>query len=372
MAAGTAYTLGSMQSSEQERLYIRRVITASIHLAVLAAWVALCARFILPFFFPVLWGAIIAAAVWPLFTRVFRARPKFGATVFLVLALAFVLVPTWLAFDSIANTIAGLGRRLASGDLAVPPPDPRVAKWPLVGARAFNAWQRAFETPHALVERMLPQLRPFGRWLMASVGQLLGALAESVFSIFIAAVFLANAATCTRVTVLIVDKLLPERGELFTGLAGATVRSVAQGVIGIAIVQALCSAVGLVLADVPGAGVWAALVLALAVMQLPPLLVLGPATVYVFTTHSTTVSVAFLLWSLLVSASDGFLKPLVLGRGVGVPTVVILIGAIGGMISDGIIGLFVGSVVLAVGYQIAAASLRRDAGLGEAGVEITA
>jgi predicted PurR-regulated permease PerM len=352
-----------MESSEQERLYIRRVITASIHLAVLAAWVTLCARFVLPFFFPVLWGAIIAAAVWPLYTRVFGARPKLGGAVFLVLALTFLLVPTWFAFDSIASSVAGLGRRLASGDLAVPPPDPRVAKWPLVGARAFNAWQRAFETPNALVERMLPQLRPFGRWMMASVGQLLGALAQSVFSIVLAAVFLANAATCTRVTIHIVDKLLPERGEQFTSLAGATVRSVAQGVIGIAIVQALCSAAGMVVVGVPAAGVWSVLILALAVMQLPPLLVLGPATVYVFTTHSTPVSVGFLLWSLLVSASDGLLKPFVLGRGVGVPTLVILVGAIGGMISDGIIGLFVGSVVLAVGYQIAAASLRRDAGV---------
>jgi predicted PurR-regulated permease PerM len=210
---------------------------------------------------------------------------------------------------------------------------------------------------------MLPQLRPFGRWLIASVGQLLGALAQSVFSVVLAAVFLANAATCIRVTIHIVDKLLPERGEQFTSLAGATVRSVAQGVIGIAIVQALCSAAGMVVVGVPAAGLWSVLILALAVMQLPPLLVLGPATVYVFTTHSTPVSVGFLLWSLLVSASDGLLKPFVLGRGVGVPTLVILIGAIGGMISDGIIGLFVGSVVLAVGYQIAAASLRRDAGV---------
>ena len=287
---------------------------------------------------------------------------------FLVLALTLVLVPTWLAFDSIASTVAGLGRRFASGDLAVPPPDPRVAKWPLVGARAFAAWQRAFETPHALVERLLPQLRPFGRWLMASVGQLLGALAESVFAIILAAVFLANAATCTRVTVMIVDKLLPERGAQFTSLAGATVRSVAQGVIGIAFVQSLCSAVGMVVVGVPAAGVWSALILALAVMQLPPLLVLGPVAVYVFTTHSTAVSVGFLLWSLLVSASDGLLKPFLLGQGVGVPTLVILMGAIGGMISDGIVGLFVGSVVLAVGYQISAASLRRDAGVTDAGV----
>jgi predicted PurR-regulated permease PerM len=196
---------------------------------------------------------------------------------------------------------------------------------------------------------------------MESMGDLLGALVQSLVASIVAAIFLANADTCTRAVARVIEKLLPERGEQFTTLAGATVRSVAQGVIGIAVLQSLLAAVGLVFADVPAAGVWAVLVLVLAVMQLPPLLVLGPAAVYVFSTHSTTTFVAFLLWSTLVSVSDGFLKPFVLGRGVGVPTLVILMGAIGGMISDGIVGLFVGSVVLTVGYKVAAAAMSNAA-----------
>jgi predicted PurR-regulated permease PerM len=357
-AVTSSYTACSMHQSDQDRAFVRRVISASVHLAILTAWVTLCGRFVLPFFFPVLWGAIIATAVWPLFTIGFRGRPKLGAAVFLLLALALLLVPAWLAIESIANQTIEFGRRLAHGDLALPPPNPRVAEWPVVGERVFNAWQRAFETPSALVERLLPQVRPAGQWLMQSMGHLLGALVQSLFAVILAAVFLANADACKRGVTRVVEKLLPERGEHFTNLAGATVRSVAQGVIGIAIVQSLAAGLGLVLAGVPGAGVWSALVLALAVMQLPPLLVLGPAAIYVFNNQSTVVSIIFLLWSLLVSASDGLLKPFVLGRGVGVPTLVILMGAIGGMISDGIIGLFVGSVVLAVGYQIAAAWTR--------------
>jgi predicted PurR-regulated permease PerM len=144
------------------------------------------------------------------------------------------------------------------------------------------------------------------------------------------------------------------------------VRSVAQGVIGIALLQALLAAMGLFLAGVPAAGLWSGLVLMLAVMQLPPLLVLGPVAVYVFTARSTPTAVAFLIWSLAVSASDGFLKPLLLGRGVGVPTLVILIGAIGGMITDGIVGLFVGAVVLAVGYKLSAAWASGDEGAEDA------
>ena len=349
-----------MQQSEQDRAFVRRVIGASIQLAILSAWVALCARFVLPFFFPVLWGAIIATAVWPLFTLGFRNRPKLGAATFSVLALAVLLVPSWLAVESIASQAIEFGRRLAHGDLALPPPNPRVANVPVVGERIFNAWQKAFETPSVLVERLVPQVRPVGRWLMESMGHLLGALLQTVFALIIAAVFLANAEASKRAVIGVVEKLLPERGEQFTNLAGATVRSVAQGVLGIAFLQSLAAAAGLVLAGVPGAGAWSALVLALAVMQLPPLLVLGPVAVWVFSTHDTVTSVLFLLWSLLVSASDGLLKPFLLGRGVGVPTLVILMGAIGGMVSDGIIGLFVGSVVLAVGYQILGAWVRSD------------
>jgi predicted PurR-regulated permease PerM len=351
-----------MESSDQDRVFIRRVVIASIHVAVLTAWVALCARFVWPFLFPVLWGAIIAAAIWPLFRRMFPSRPKLGAATFVGLALTVVLLPAWLAIEAVSNTVVGLGRRLANGELVLPAPDPRVATWPVVGERVFNTWKHAFETPSELVEKLPPQaLRPVGRWLMESMGDLLGALVQSLVASIVAAIFLANADTCTRGVARVIEKLLPERGEQFTTLAGATVRSVAQGVIGIAVLQSLLAAVGLVFADVPAAGVWAVLVLVLAVMQLPPLIVLGPAAVYVFSTHSTTTFVAFLLWSTLVSVSDGFLKPFVLGRGVGVPTLVILMGAIGGMISDGIVGLFVGSVVLTVGYKVAAAAMSNAA-----------
>ena len=338
-------------------------------MAVLAAWVALCARFVWPFLFPVLWGAIIAAAVWPLYRRAFGARPKRGVAVFVGLALTIVLLPAWLAIEAVATSMVEIGRRLASGDLRLPAPDPRVAEWPIVGERLFNAWKRVFETPSALVERLLPQLRPLGRWLMESVGTLVGALLQSVFAVIVAAIFLANADVCTRGVARVIEKLLPERGDQFTTLAGATVRSVAQGVIGIAIIQSLLAGVGLVVAEVPAAGLWAVLVLVLAVMQLPPLLVLAPATIYVFRTHSTTASMIFLIWSILVSASDGLLKPLVLGRGVGVPTLVILMGAIGGMISDGIVGLFVGSVVLTVGYQVASAAMAVPTKAPEATIE---
>ena len=128
----------------------------------------------------------------------------------------------------------------------------------------------------------------------------------------------------------------------------------------VTIIQSVLAGIGLMAADVPAAGLWALIVLFLAVIQLPPLLILGPIIIYVFSTADTTPAVIFMIWSILVSMSDAFMKPLFLGRGVDVPMLVILLGAIGGMLLSGLIGLFVGSVVLSLGYKVLQAWLIND------------
>jgi len=144
--------------------------------------------------------------------------------------------------------------------------------------------------------------------------------------------------------------------------ASDTVSSVVKGVLGVAIVQAAAATIGMLLVGVPAATTWGLLVLLLAVVQLPPFLILAPMCFYVFSTTGTVGAVLFTIWAIIVSVSDSFLKPLFLGRGVAVPVLVILLGAIGGMLAWGVLGLFVGAVVLAVGYQLARAWLE-DPGL---------
>jgi predicted PurR-regulated permease PerM len=139
-------------------------------------------------------------------------------------------------------------------------------------------------------------------------------------------------------------------------------------VIGIAFIQSILALIGMAIIGVPLASLWSLLVLILAIVQLPAMIVLGPVMVYAFAAKSTTAAIFFLVYGLLVSSSDAVLKPLLLGRGVDVPMLVILLGAIGGMISYGIIGLFVGAVVLAVAYQLFVAwVIEGTAGFGEAG-----
>lgn len=199
---------------------------------------------------------------------------------------------------------------------------------------------------------MAPQLKKYGiPVLSAAAGAGIGIL-KFVVSIIIAGVLLTNDVGGSRVARAIATRLTGERGPGIVEMAGATVRSVALGIVGVALIQSLLAGIGFLAVGVPGAGLWALVVLILAVVQLPTFLVLVPIIIYVFSTSSVGVAVVFAIWSILVGMCDAFLKPLLMGRGVDVPMLVIFIGAIGGFMRSGIIGLFVGAIVLALGYKL--------------------
>jgi predicted PurR-regulated permease PerM len=195
-------------------------------------------------------------------------------------------------------------------------------------------------------------LRDLGQSLLAFAGSTLVGVLVFVFSIIVAGVFLVSAGGGYRVSSAIGRTLSEQHGQGMIDMAIETIRSVAKGVLGVAMIQAMLSAIGLVAIGVPGAGLWAGIILLLAIMQLPPLLVLAPIAVWVFSVSDPTPATIFAIYAFIVSISDSFLKPLFLGRGMDIPMLVILIGAIGGMITSGIVGLFVGAVVLAVGYKL--------------------
>jgi predicted PurR-regulated permease PerM len=152
-----------------------------------------------------------------------------------------------------------------------------------------------------------------------------------------------------------------ERGPEFVRLASSTIRGVTQGIIGVAIIQSALIAVGLYGIGLPHASLWVVICLLLAIVQLPPTIVLLPIVIYVFSAYPTTPAVIFAIWSTLASLSDNILKPILLARGLDLPMVVIFMGAIGGFMTSGFIGLFVGAVVLALGYTLFMAWLDRDA-----------
>jgi predicted PurR-regulated permease PerM len=344
----------SVQTSSDERL-VHPAVEAAIRIGLLFLIAAWCFLIVEPFIIPILWGMIIAIACFPMYRWMHAklgGRGKLAATIFTLLALAVLITPTVMLVDTVADTTEALSAGLEGGSLTVPPPPASVREWPLIGEELSTFWSGASENLGATLTTIAPHLKGAAGWLLSTVaGAGIGVL-QFVISIIIAGVILANAEGFGGFLKALATRLTGDRGEGYATMATQTVRSVAQGVLGVAVIQSLLAGVGLLAAGVPGAGLWALLILLLAIVQLPPLLVLVPIILYVFSTASTTVAVIFMVWSLFVSMSDTFLKPLLLGRGVEVPMLIILIGAIGGMIHAGIIGLFVGAVVLALGYEL--------------------
>jgi predicted PurR-regulated permease PerM len=341
-----------MEPEQSEQLFLGKVTAATIRVVVLGAWIVWCLQIVFPFVIPILWGAIIATAMLPLVRRLFPKRPVLGGVCFGVLGFALIIVPAWLFLGSIGEFALRIGKQWTEGKLEVPPPRADVAEWPLIGKRVHALWVELANAPASVVEQHLPQLREAGRWLMQSLGSLTLGVLESLFAVALAAAFLAKAEATGRALVPVAERIAPRHGQNLLDLASETVRGVAKGVLGIALLQMVLSWAGMKVAGVPVPGAWALLVLIVAVAQLPSILILGPVTVYLFMTASTPAAVGFLVWAVFVGLIDNVLKPLVLGRGSRVPTLVIVVGAIGGMISSGIIGLFVGAVVLGVGYEL--------------------
>ena len=230
----------------------------------------------------------------------------------------------------------------------------------MIGDRAFGLWTDAATNLQDVLNRFGPQLITIGQFLVGLLGHGAVTVLQFFLSILIAGAFLLSAEAGYDTTCRIATRLVGERGREFADLAVATIRSVAKGVLGVAIIQSLLAQIVLMLWSVPAAGVWSGAVLVLAIVQLPPILVLGPVAIYVFSTAEPLSGAIFLVLAFVVSFADTFLKPLFLGRGMATPMLVILLGAIGGAVVSGIIGLFVGAIILALGYEIFSAWLGMD------------
>jgi len=344
-------------SVEQKDLEVtKNIIDVAIRLGVLLMLAVACLNILSPFIVPVIWGVIIAVAIYPLFVKlksVLGERNKLAAVLYTLMALAILILPSLLVVDSAVDTVGVVKGHYQAGTLKIPPPTDKVKSWPLVGKRLHAEWSRASVNLTDELKKYEPQLIAFGKAIAsAAAGAGLGVI-QFVFSIIISSVLVAYAAGAQDMTIKIFSRLAGNAfGQHYTDLSKATIRSVAQGVIGVAAIQAVLGGLGMFVMDVPGWGLWTVLILVFAIAQLPPLLVLGFVIVYVFSVADTTPAVIFMIYSLIVSSSDGFLKPLFLGRGMATPMLVILLGAIGGMLAAGIIGLFIGAIILALGYEL--------------------
>lgn len=361
--------------SNQRNAYLDSITPAieiSIRLGLLVVLAVWCLEILRPFVPVVAWAAVFAIAVYKPFLKlrtILGGRQKIAILIFVVAGLSIVLIPAVLLSDSLYQSASNLGQGISEGSLHIPPPSESVKEWPVLGERIYQSWLQASENLAAVLIDNKELLSGLGGKLLSVGAGLGGSILQFLLATLVAGVFLANAEKAEKTMRALFERLAGDYGDELISLSTSTIRSVTVGVLGVAVIQALLAALGMVLAGVPAVGLWALIILVLAVAQLPPLVVLLPIAIWLFSVESTTVAVIFLIWSLLVSSSDAALKPMLLGRGVDAPMLVILLGAIGGLILSGIIGLFLGAVVLTLGYKLFMAWLSpRQAVDGEAEV----
>jgi len=361
--------MNTSKQSSKDQAFVRRSLAAALQIGLIFLLASWCLKIIFPFIGLVAWAAIIAIALHPVHMKLsakIGGREKWSAAIIVLIGLGILLVPTWSLTGSSINTAQELAAGLEAGTLSIPPPNEKVAEWPLVGKKVHAVWGDAANNLEATLRKHSGQVKAFSSWLLKTVASTAMGILGFAVSIIIAGVFMVGAETSYKSFRAVGHRLAGERGANFTDLSVATVRSVAKGVLGVALIQTLLAAIGLLVMDIPGAGIWAMIILLLAIMQLPPLLVLAPIAIWVFSTAEPVPATIFLVYALFVSFSDAILKPMLLGRGVDVPMLVILLGAIGGMITSGIIGLFIGAVILALGYQLFMFWLNPEEGQGGA------
>ncbi|WBK01814.1 AI-2E family transporter [Methylocystis parvus] len=346
-----------------ERRFNALFIEMSIRLVVigfLAYWTFVI---IAPFGAMIVWSVVLAVALYPLLDRLaawLGGRQTIAAILITIVALALVIGPmTWMGLgfvDPVKSVIAGF----ENGDFVIPPPPVSVKDWPLIGAQIYSFWELASTNLRSALTQILPQLKPVGEYLLgmarnAGVGTL-----KFLLSVILSGFLLAYATQLLIGMRALARRIDPANGENYLNLAGATINAVSRGVMGLSIMQAIVGGAGMFLADVPGANVLTIAILVLGIVQIGPLLIVAPVVFWAWTTLSTPAALGLTICMLTVNYMDNVLKPFIFAHGLSTPIPVIFIGVIGGIMAHGVVGLFVGPVVLAVVWELGSAWIAEE------------
>ena len=333
---------------------VNRPLEVSLQVGLAALLVIGCLLILLPFIPLIMWGIIIAIASYPTFLKLERAvrgRRAWAAALWTILLLLVMIVPLVLLTQSLVEGAKPIVAKIRDGSLGVPPPPAGVADWPVIGPPLARLWSAASSNLSDTLMKFAPQIKSALPGVLSAFANLGFTVVQFLLSILLAGVMLGNAEAASRATTLLCNRLFGEQGPEFRQLIGATVRSVTFGVLGVAVIQSAFAAVGFLVAGLPAVGLWCVFFLLAAVLQAGALALI-PAIIYVFAVGSTTKAVLFLIWCIFVGLMDNVLKPIMLGRGSSVPIIVVFLGVLGGFIAMGGIGLFVGAIVLSVGYKL--------------------
>ena len=335
--------------------YVNLTIESALKIGMIALILLISFLIFKPFIVLIAWGAILGIAFYPLqqkLSKLFKGKNTLSATVLTVLLLLLLTVPTIMFVNKVVTNATDLAIGMKDGTISIPPPNEKVKDWPVIGKSIYKTWQMSSDNLVKTFTHFHDEITTGIKWILSSIKGLVVSVLIFILALIIAGTFMAKAESIYKFAVAFAEKFVGKDGKQFIDNSVGTVQSVAKGVIGVALIQSLLVGVGFWAIGIPGSSILTLAVFILALIQLPPMIIVLPVIIYVFGAESTTAAIIFTVWELIAGASDNILKPMLLGRGLDIPMLVILIGAIGGMILMGMIGLFIGSVVLAIAYQI--------------------
>ena len=343
---------------ELERRLSGRLMDVFIRAGLVFAMAVLCYQIFSPFLALMVWALILAVTLYPAHQKLARklgGKQGLAATLLVLIGLVLIGVPATVLMFELGDSVHSFVGSLRDHTLQIPAPAPSVAEWPIVGKKLFGFWSQAHADLPSVIQSLQPKLGELARSALAFVASTGVAMLLFLAAFIIAGIIMAFGESGARSTRAIFDRIVGTgRGEEFATLSTATIRAVALGVLGVAFIQAIVVGLFLIIAGVPFAGVLALIVLVLGIAQIPALLVTLPVIVYIWISgeYSTGAAVTHSVLLFVAGMLDNVLKPLLLGRGVDAPMVVVLLGALGGLATHGLLGMFVGATLLALGYQI--------------------
>jgi predicted PurR-regulated permease PerM len=347
--------MDNSETESKDELLMKKYIELFVHMALIFLLIIWCFKIVSPFITPIVWGIVIAIGTYPTFKYFIRKTGLsngIGATVYTLIMLILLITPSVMLTSVLLGDAQNLSQNLADGNLNIPEPPEMVAEIPLVGEKLDNFWTNLSKNPKETLGEFQTQVNAAAKFLLKAAAGAGLSLLMFIFSIIIAGIFIAKADACNKAALILFKRVAGAHGENMTRLSHQTIQSVIRGILGIAIIQTLLAGLGFIAMGIPGAGFLAVICLVLAVIQIDILIILIPLSIYAFSFAGTGAAVTFLIWNLFVGILNNVLKPILLGRGVDSPMLVIFLGAIGGMLLSGILGLFIGPVVLALGYAL--------------------
>ena len=335
------------------------LVRTTLQLLALGALIATTFWILRPFLVAGAWAVMIVVATWPLLLQAqawLGGRRSLAVATMTIALLLILVVPLYFGIEAIvgnAKQVVSWSQSLTT--VAVPRPPAWIESIPLVGAKLTARWQQlAAAPPEEVRARVAPYAQKLVLWFVSQVGSIGLLLGQFLLTVIIAAIVYANGETAARGADLFARRLAGPQGENAVHLAGQAIRGVALGVVVTAILQSTAAGLGVVIVGVPFATILTAVIFMLCVAQLGPALVMLPAVYWVYSTRGGAWGTGFLVWTLFCMTFDNFLRPVLIKRGADLPLLLIFSGVIGGLVSFGVIGLFIGPVVLAVAYTLLA------------------